>query len=251
MIVDPLFYLLAIPALIGVGISKGGFGAALGSLAVPLMSLAVPVPQAAGIALPILCVMDLIGVVAYRRQWDPANMRIMIPGALIGIAIGTLTFRYLDEALIRLLIGAIAVGFALNHWFVHSAAGAAAPRSLGKGTLWSGVSGFTSFVAHAGGPPLAVYLLPQRLDKTLYVGTTVIYFTVVNYVKLVPYAWLGQLSTGNLWTSLVLLPMAPLGMWLGFWLHDRIRTELFYRWTYRFLFLSGLKLVYDGLRAWI
>lgn len=245
MITDPWFYVLAFPCIMLLGLAKGGFGTGWGSVVVPILAILVPVPQAAAIVLPILCAMDLIGVWSYRKQWDRAAMPILLPGAALGIAAGTLSFRYLDEHMIRLMIGMIGVGFSLNHWFGRRRPEPAG-RSVVKGGFWSAVSALTSFVAHAGGPPLAVYLLPQRMDKSLYVGTTVIFFLVVNYAKIVPYIWLGVFSRENLLTSLALLPLAPLGMALGIWLHRNISGESFYRLTYVFLFLAGLKLLYDG-----
>jgi uncharacterized membrane protein YfcA len=251
VITDPLFYALAVPAFLITGISKGGFGSGLGSLAVPMLALAVPVPQAAAIMLPLLLAMDLVGLWAYRNKWDGANMRIMLPGAMVGMVLGYLSFRYLDEHWIRLLVGAIAIGFVLNVWLRPSVAGKAAGPSWAGGSFWSGLSGLTSFVANAGGPPLSVYLLPQRLDKTLFVGTTVLYFAALNYTKIIPYWWLGQFTDENLMTALVLLPLAPIGMGLGMWLHTRVRDAAFYRWVHILLLLSGLKLVWDGIAGLI
>lgn len=114
--------------------------------------------------------------------------------------------------------------------------------------MWSTLSGFTSFVSHAGGPPMMIYLLPKQLEKAVLVGTLTILFTVINYTKLIPYALLGQLSADNLATAAVLAPIAPLGVKLGAWLHDRIDEKLFYRLSYGFLLLTGLKLSWDGLR---
>jgi uncharacterized membrane protein YfcA len=230
-ITDPLFYLVAVPAVLLAGISKGGFGAGLGILAVPLMTLRVPPTQAAAIMLPILCLMDIFGIGAYRRTWDRANLTILFSGALVGTAIGAASFRYLDESLIRLLLGIIALAFIASRWFGRGDR-PPAPRSLVKGGFWGMVAGFTSFVAHAGGPPVSVYLLPQRLDKTLFVGTTVVFFFAVNYVKLLPYYWLGQFPQANLATSLALAPVAVAGVLLGIWLHDRIDVALFYRLCY-------------------
>jgi hypothetical protein len=249
---EPLFYALAVPVVLLVGISKGGFGGGAGMLAVPVLSFAMPLPQAAAILLPILCVMDLFALAAFRGQYSVPHLRPLLPGALLGIAAGTLAFGTLDERWLRLAVGAIAVAFALD-WVVGALRRRAPDRSEGTrpsargGALWGAVAGFTSTLAHAGGPPVAVYLLPQRLSPTLYVGTTVVVFTLVNYVKLVPYAWLGQLGSGNLATSLLLLPLAPLGVRLGRWLHDRLDETLFYRVAYGLLLLSGLALVRDGL----
>jgi uncharacterized membrane protein YfcA len=246
MIADPLFYAVAIPAVLLTGISKGGFGSALGGIGVPLMALAISPVQAAAILLPVLCFMDLVGVRVYFGKWDKENLKIMLPGALLGIAIGTLTFGLLTENAIRILIGGIAVAFPLNAWFGFGARQHPAGRSAIKGTFWSGVSGLTSFLAHAGGPPAMVYMLPQRLDKTTYVATISIFFMFVNAVKLVPYAWLGQFDAANLSTSLVLAPLVPLGVWLGLWLQNRIDTVWFYRIAQACLFATGLQLIYQG-----
>jgi uncharacterized membrane protein YfcA len=247
LIEEPLFYLLAVPAVLILGISKGGFGGGLGSLAVPLTALVVSPIQAAAVLLPILCVMDVHGAWVYRGRWDKANLKILMPAALIGLAVGTFTFRHLDAQIIRLLIGTIAVGFTIHFWLsgltaTPTARGADAVR----GGFWGAVSGFTSFIAHAGGPPMSVYLLPQRMDKTRFLATTVIFVLFMNYVKLVPYAWIGQFSAENVYTSLVLLPIAPIGMWLGIWLHRVVPEDVFYRVCYLLLFVAGLKLLYDG-----
>lgn len=248
MIEDPLFYLAAVPALLIMGISKGGFGGGLGVVAVPLLALTISPVQAAAIMLPILCVMDLFGLWSFRGKWDRTNTKIIISGAVVGIAIGTASFRYLDEHMIKLLLSAVALGFSGNYWLRrrNGERPAMAPSYL-RGGFWSLLAGFTSFAAHAGGAPLNVYLLPLKLHKTVFQATTVIFFTVINYVKLVPYAWLGQLSFANLSTSLAVLPIALVGIVSGIWLHSRVPQELFYKLCYGFLFLTGLKLLYDGI----
>jgi uncharacterized membrane protein YfcA len=249
IITDPVFYAAAIPAVLLTGISKGGFGSALGGIGVPLMALAISPLHAAAILLPVLCFMDLVGLRVYYRKWDNANLRIMIPGAILGVATGTLTFGMLSDDAIRILIGAIAVAFTLNAWLRFGAHQQPAGTSVIKGTFWSGVSGLTSFLAHAGGPPAMIYMLPQRLDKTTYVATISVFFMSVNAIKLVPYAWLGQFSAANLGTSLVLAPLVPLGVWLGLWLQDRVNTIWFYRISQACLLATGLQLIYQGSGA--
>lgn len=247
---DPLFFVIAIPALLLVGISKGAFGGGLGMLAVVMMALVVSPVTAAAIMLPILCLMDIFGVYAYRGRWHQANMRILIPAAVVGIVVGAVSFRYMDASLIRVVIGFIAVSFSLNYWLRPDTGEAPAREpSTVRGGFWGGIAGFTSFVTHAGGPPVAVYLLPQRLDKTTYVATIAILFIVINYVKLVPYAWLGQFGGENLLTSLALAPLAPVGMWLGIWCHKRVPEEWFFRVCYVLLFAAGVKQLFDGLSA--
>ncbi|MGK2740635.1 sulfite exporter TauE/SafE family protein [Tepidicaulis sp. LMO-SS28] len=246
MITDPWFYAAAIPAMLLVGLSKGGFAGGLGILGVPMMALVVSPLQAAGIMLPILIAMDMIGVWAYRKTFDKKNLMILLPGAAIGILIAFLAASYVTDSFVRLLIGGIALAFTLDHWIGRRAEAEAKPRNRLKGSFWGGVGGFTSFVAHAGGPPFQIYMLPQKLDKVVYVGTSVMFFTAVNLIKVPPYIALGQFQTENLMTSLVLLPLAPIGMLLGIKALHVIPEKPFYRIAYAALFLVGLKLIWDG-----
>lgn len=249
MIDNPWFYLAAVPAVLIAGVSKGGFGAGLGLLAVPMMALVLPPVQVAAIMLPILCLMDLVGVWAYWRKWDGRVLRRLALAAVVGIAIGTLTFHLLAPWSIRLLVGLIALGFAANYWMKRLVRNGAPQKPPGpaSGWFWGAVSGFTSFTAHAGGPPVNVYLLPLGLPKTQYQATTVGFFLLVNYVKLLPYAGLGLFTVENLATSAVLFPVAIAGILAGIWLHSRVPTGLFYTACYVFLALTGAKLIWDGL----
>lgn len=246
MLTDPFFLLVAIPAILITGISKGGFGGGLGMVAVPLMALAITPVQAAAIMLPILCVMDLVALWHFRGKADWQQLRILLPAAVVGIGLGTLGFQHLSDAQLKLMIGAIALGF-VCHRFLKRNSTEARPTSVARGSLWGTLSGFTSFGVHAGGPPLSIYLLPLKLQKTVFAATTVVFFTTVNQVKLVPYFWLGQFTTTNLSTSLLLAPLAPLGIWLGRQLHDRISDRGFFMICYGLLALAGVKLVWDGL----
>lgn len=243
---DPWFYAAAVPAVLITGISKGGFAGGLGVVAVPLMALAIPPLEAAGILLPILMVMDLIGLWGYRRDFDMRNLRLLLPGALAGVVLGALTAQIVRDHQIRLLVGLIAVLFVLYRWLGPVAAAPRRPSRIGA-AFWGAMAGFTSFVAHAGGPPFQVHMLPQRLDQRVYVATSVVFFWAVNLMKLAPYAWLGQLDTGNLATALVLMPLAPVGMLAGMWLLPRIRPALFYRICYVLVLIVGAKLIWDGI----
>ena len=247
MLTDPWFYVAATPALLLIGISKGGFGGGFGTIGVPMLALVIPPTQAAAILLPVLALMDLVGLYTYRGLWDRQQMRILGPGAVAGIVLGAVTFAVTSEDAVRLIIGTIAVGF--TAWrFIGAmiARSSKAQPSWVKGSFWSGVAGYTSFVAHAGGPPLNVYLLPQQLEKTTYVGTTVVFFALVNYVKLIPYGILGQFDATNLATSAVLTPLAPVGVLLGVFLHKRVSQELLFRVVYVGLLVTGIKLLWDG-----
>jgi uncharacterized membrane protein YfcA len=247
------FYPVAAVAIAITGIAKGGFGQGAGGLAVALMAMFIAPQEAAGIMLPILCAMDLFGMHAYRRSWSKRYLLIMLPGALVGIMLGALAFGLLPVNAIRLLLGIIAVTFALNAWLRLTERIArrltldrAAPGPA-AGAFWGAVSGFTSTLAHAGGPPFAVYMLAQKVDKSLFVGTSTIFFLVVNYAKLVPYYFLGQLNFGNLAVALLFSPLAPLGVWLGVWIHRRMSQATFLNATYTLLLVIGAKLIYDAL----
>jgi len=244
LIGEPWFWAVAIPAIVVAGISKGGLGGGAGSAATPLIALVIPPAQAAAVLLPVLCVMDLAGMRAYLGRWERRIMRIIIPAGLAGCALGTLSFRELNDHWIRVLLGAIALGF-LAYSFAPRRAPRAPPADR-QGWLWGSISGFTSFVAHASGPPLMVYLLPQKLDKVAFVATSVVFFGAINYAKIVPYWWLGLLELRNLSTSLVLIPVGIAGTYLGVWLQSRITPRWFYRVVYALLALAGAKLLYDG-----
>ncbi|MGX1096105.1 sulfite exporter TauE/SafE family protein [Amorphus sp. MBR-141] len=250
MITDPVFYLAAIPAVIMVGISKGGFGGSIAILGVPLMALVISPIQAAGIMLPILILMDLIAVASYWGVYDRKVLLMTLPGALAGLALGYLMATSVDEALVLLIIGVVAVAFSLDHWrkrYLTRTPPAEARHSFAKGSVWGLVAGFTSFISHAGGPPYQMYTIPLQLEKRIFAGTGVIFFFTLNTVKLVPYFLLGQFSAANLSTSAALLPVAVLATLLGVWLVKIVPQELFYRILYVVVFLVGLKLMADGI----
>ena len=246
MLHDPAFYVTAIIAVMIVGIAKGGLGSGVGIVGVPLMALTIAPARAAAIMLPILLTMDLFAMRAWWDRWDRENLRTMIPGGVLGTLIGWATFRMLSADALRLLVGALACGLSLA-WFLRRTEPARKPPSLARGTFWSTLAGFTSFSIHAGGPPTQVYLLSQQLDKGRFQGTTVAFFFTLNWLKAPMFAWLGQLDFDNLATSLVLLPLAPLGIWIGRTLHDRVDERLFYRIIYASLLLIGAKLIYDAV----
>lgn len=249
MISDPLFYLAAVPAVLIFGISKGGFAGGLGIVTVPMMALVIPPTQAAAIMLPILLIMDLAAMWAYRLNWDRGLMKILLPAGLCGTVLGTLSFRLLTTDAIRLILGLIAIGFVLHRWSRRGPAAAPAPRSAAKGWFWGTLSGLTSFIAHSGGAPLNVYLLPLRLRPAVMVGTVAFLFAAVNWSKVLPYSWLGLLNAENFVASALLVPAGVAGVWIGVWLQKRINEALFYRIVYVFLLLTGVKLLWDGMKA--
>lgn len=247
MITDPWFYVAAIPGVLLAGLAKGGFGGSLGMLAVPLMALVISPVQAAAIMLPILISMDMVGLVAWRGTFDARSIAIILPAALLGIAVGWATAAWVTEVEVRLIVGFVVLAFCVDYVLGGAARLEPKPHNRVKGSFWGTVTGFTSFVSHAGGPPFQMYMLPLRLDPRLFAGTAIIIFAVINAVKVVPYFFLGQFSPTNLWTSAVLLPLAPLATLIGVWMVKRIRPDTFYRYVYAILFVVGVKLVWDGV----
>lgn len=246
VITDPWFYAVAIPAVLLVGISKSGFGAGFGALGVPLMALAVPVPQAAAIMLPLLVVMDVLGLAALVRQCDRSLVRLLVPASLVGIVVGTLLFGWLSAAAVSGVVGALTLAFlAMRKFFPAKADAPPPPRWVGF--VYGVLSGFTSFVAHAGGPPMGFYVLPLKLKPIVFTATLAVVFAVVNMAKWIPYAWLGLIDVRNLVTSAVLVPFAPLGVWLGLKLAQRVSPVAFYRLFELGMLLTGIKLLWDGL----
>ena len=195
---DPLFASFAVGAVLLAGLSKGGFGGGVGFIGVLALAQVSSPVQAVAIMLPVLCVMDLIGVRAYRRDWHRPSMKVLGIGCLIGTVIGMLTFKWMDDQLIRLMVGIIAIVFFIDFFRAGGEKAAARTFSDPVGYTLGTISGFTSFVIHAGLPPVAMYLLPQRLDKRVHVGTIVELFFIVNYAKNLPYWRLGLFTTQNL-----------------------------------------------------
>ncbi len=250
LITDPLFYALAIPAVLLTAIGKGGFAGSAGGVAVPAMAVVLPVPQAAAISLILLCAMDLSGLKAWWGQWDKREMRVIVPGGIVGVGLGALLLGSLSPRMVAGLLGIITLGFvAYRLWSTRRGLPPPAPHSVVKGAICSAASGITSTLAHAGAPPLQIYMLPRRLPRATFAATNVVFFGVINYVKLVPYGMLGLFDWTNLLTSLVLLPLCPIGVHLGIWMQKRISEALFYRIVVWALLASGFKLVWDGFIA--
>ncbi len=247
LITDWYVYAVSVPAVLLLGISKSGFGAGFGALAVPMMALAVTVPQAAAILMPVLLAMDLHGIAALRQEVDKALLRFLLPSGLVGVLIGALLFKVLPAPVVAGIVGVFTLLFlAQRLLFPPRADSAPPPRWLGA--VLTTASGFTSFVAHAGGPPITAYVLPLKLRPVVFAATLSWFFFFINLSKWLPYAWLGLLDWRNLATSLVLLPLAPVGVWTGIRLARRIDPRLFYQLIYLGLFLTGVKLIWDALR---
>jgi uncharacterized membrane protein YfcA len=244
IISDPIFYLAAIPAVIIFGLSKGGFGGSAAALSVPIMALTIDPLTAAAILLPVMLIMDCTALWKFRGKFNAHHLKILMPASVVGVVAAGLLMKSVSEDGMRLFLGTITTLFCLNYWlkpFGHHKPGKV------EGYLWGAASGFTSTQIHAGGIPLGIYLYPQNLDKVILAGTSAIFLATVNIMKLIPYGLLGQFTTSNLSTSLVLIPLGPLGVLAGHWLLHRVDQKIIYRILYIFLFLAGIKLIYEAL----
>lgn len=246
---DATFFALAVPAVLIAGISKGGFGSGAGFMAAPMLALVLEPAQAIGLLLPLLMLMDVTGLRAYWRGWSWPHARRLMIGMVPGVLAGALFFRAVSADGIRLVVGGIAVGFVMFQ-FARKSGWLRPGRgfdTVGWGHFWGGISGFTSFVSHAGGPAASMYLLATGLDKTRYQATTVIVFWWVNLVKFPIYFLLGMFTAQSALANLLLAPVAVGGVLMGAHAHRVMSDRLFFAITYVLLTLTGTKLIWDAL----
>lgn len=243
---DPLFYAAAIPAVILLGLAKGGFSG-ISVLAVPLMTLTVSPVQAASVTLPILIVQDAVSVWVFRKAWDKRSLAILTPSALIGIVLAYLLAAHVSTAAVELAVGLVSLVFGARQLQITLRGAVKAHRSSDvMGVVWGATSGFTSQIAHAGGVPFQIYMLPKRLDRDVLIGTSAIFFATINWLKVPAYAALGQFTRPNMITSVALFPIAIASTIVGARLIRRVDPERFYVLIYGLLILTGVKLTWDG-----
>lgn len=243
LIASPTFWILAPIAVILVGIAKAGFGGGVGIAAVPIFITAVGDPKVAvGMMLPVLCVCDWFSLYHYRQTFDKHQLAVMLPGCLLGIAGASFFIGAISAAQMKFGIGIIALLFVIyqvgKEWLMKELA--AYRPSDWHGWLFGFGVGVTSTFAHAAGPVATMYLFPQKMGRRLYVGTTVVLFTLVNATKLIPYTLLDMLDLQRLSTSLLLLPFVPVGTLLGVWMNKHMREDVFSAVIYGLIFLAGI-----------
>lgn len=244
---DPYFWFVAVSAVFLVALAKSGLLSSIALVGVPLLTLVMAPREAAGLMLPILLVMDAFALYAYRRDVHWPNLKIMLPGAIVGVGFGWMVSSIVSDDMVMLAVGLITIVFILDTVLPIRKSLSGLPPSKPWGVFWGSFAGFTSFISHAGGPPFQIFVLPQKLSPATFAGTTAWFFAIVNAIKLIPYYFLGQISVSSLKLSLILVPVAALGMVIGIFLVRRISPKLFYRIAYVLVFLLGIKLTYDGV----
>ena len=242
---DVWFWVAAVIAASAVGMGKGGLPL-VGMLAVPIMALVISPVMAAGLLLPVYVVSDMFGLYAYRREFDRRVLAILLPGAVVGIGVGWATATIVPEAAVTLLVGVIGVAFGLNLILKRKITVQPKRAEVAPGLFWGALTGFTSFVSHAGAPPYQVYVLPLGLTKAVFAGTSTIAFAVINVVKLVPYYALGQLTVGSLQTAAILFIPAAIAVFAGVKLVRWLPEKLFFQIVTWALLVISLKLIWDG-----
>lgn len=243
------FFLYAIPAVVLIGLAKGGFSG-LGALGTPLMALGMDDPvRAAAILLPILIAQDVVGVAAFRKSWDGRVIAAMLPGAIAGILLGYLLAAKVSSAAVMAVLGAVTILFGVYRLWIERGGRIAASSDSPNwvGSLFGVATGFTSQIAHAGGPPFQMWVMPKKLPRDTFVGTSAIFFAVINWIKVPAFAALGEFTPANLIASSVMLPIAVLSSLAGVKLVRRVSMERFYTIIYVLMVVAGAKLLWDGI----
>ncbi|WP_114638972.1 sulfite exporter TauE/SafE family protein [Polynucleobacter necessarius] len=241
------FFVCAFISVILMGISKSGFGAGLGILSLPLMASQSSINEALAILLPLLIAMDLVGLRRFIKNADWKLLKLIIPPAFLGMLLGMIFFTAITPKVLTLSIGIFTLLFLIQNLAMEYFDFKEAKPYLWLGRAMGLTSGFTSFVAHIGGPPITVFMLRAKLLPMVYTSTLGVFFTIINFAKLGPYSYLGLLNFGQFATSLLLLPCVPVGVYFGFYLAKRISMKWYYRIVRFFLLVASIKLIADGL----
>lgn len=242
-----LFLLCVIPSIMLYGIAKSGLGGSLSLISIPLMTIVMPLSQALAIILPILILSDIVAVYKFRKQFDLDTVKLMTIGGGIGVAIGSLTYTYFSESLIKFLIGLMGFLFTTHYFIFKRKKIIPLKKSMLKGGTSSMVAGFASFCAHAGGTPTSIYLLPLRFKKEIYVGTRVIFFMFLNLIKLPFYVHLSFINLESLKQSIIFFPASLVGIYVGIQILKRIEEKLFYNIVYLLILISSIRLIIEYL----
>lgn len=243
------FFVLASISVLIIGISKSGFGAGLGVLSLPLMASESSIKEALAILLPLLIAIDLVGLRRFARNADWRILKLVLLPAAFGMLLGYLFFSLITPKILSLSIGIFTLLFLIQSLVMERLNMKEAKPYPWLGRLMGCISGFTSFIAHIGGPPITIYMLREKVSPLIYTSTLGIFFTLINFGKLVPYAYLDLLNFNQLATSILFLPLVPVGVYLGFYLAQKISAKWYYIIVQFFLFVASVKLIADGLMA--
>ena len=247
MEINFLFLACTVPAIMLYGIAKSGLGGSMSLISIPLMTVVMPLNEAIAIILPILILTDIAAVYKFRKQFDKDTVKLMVSGGIVGVIVGSLTYTYFTEELLKFIIGVMGFAFTAHYFLFKRKKKVPVEKSILKGSLSSIAAGFASFCAHSGGTPTSIYLLPLRLKKEVYVGTRVIFFMFLNLSKLPLYLALSILSIESLKQSIMFLPISFVGILIGYFILKKIKQDTFYSIVYTLILISSSKLLFDYL----
>ena len=245
MEINFLFFLCIVPAIIIFGIAKSGLGGSIALISIPLMTVVMPLGQALAIILPILILSDFIAVYKFRKDFDLDTLKLIVPFSAVGIFVGSITFSYFSEELLKFIIGLMGFLFSAHYFLFKKNKLIPAKKSILKGGVCSTVAGFTSFCVHAGGTPTSIYLLPLRMKKEIYVGTRVIFFTFVNLIKFPFYINLSMITYESFKHSMILFPLSIVGILIGYQILKHVEENLFYNIIYALILITSSRLVFS------
>ena len=245
MEINILFFIFVVPAIIIFGIAKSGLGGSIALISIPLMTVVMPLGQALAIILPILILSDFIAVYRFRKDFDFNTLKLIVPFSAIGILIGSITFSYFSEDLLKFIIGLMGFLFSSHYFLFKKNKTIPIKKSFLKGSICSTVAGFTSFCVHAGGTPTSIYLLPLRMQKEIYVGTRVIFFTLVNLIKFPFYINLSMITFDSFKQSILLFPLSIVGILIGYQILKYVEENIFYNIIYIIILITSSKLLYS------
>ena len=245
MEINLLFFLCVVPAIIIFGIAKSGLGGSIALISIPLMTVVMPLGQALAVILPILILSDFIAAYRFRKEFDLNTLKLIIPFSAIGIFVGSVTFSFFSEDLLKFIIGLMGFFFSAHYFLFRKNEKIPIKKSFLKGSICSAVAGFTSFCVHAGGTPTSIYFLPLRLKKEIYVGTRVIFFTFVNLIKFPFYIHLSMVTLESFKQSLMLFPLSVVGILIGYQILKHVKESLFYNIIYILILITSSNLVYS------
>jgi len=244
------FWIIAGLAAFLMGLSKGGVPM-IALLAVPLLSLYMEPALAAGLLLPLYNLADCYALYLFRKSFSARNLKIMLPGAVFGVLTGYLAVSVVPVDATKLLVAGIGLTYIFNALRGRLAQSPPPPRAadVPRGLFWGALAGLTSYISHAGGPPFQAYVLPQKLDKMVYLGTTAMFFTMVNLMKLPPFVMAGQITLDSLSQAIWVAPLALLGAWSGATISRILPDKVFFALIEVALALVSVRLIYEVLAS--
>jgi uncharacterized protein len=240
-----LFFLMAALVVFIIGLSKGGLGGTLGALATPMMALVMPPDQAIGLILPILMFADVFAVALHWGVWDRRLVWLLVPGSIVGVTIGTVFITNAPTATLRIGLGVIVLLFTLYKLFERAITARVKYTSRGwHGQMAGTIAGFSSALAHTGGPPVSIYLLMQDVTPRVFIATSALFFMILNWIKVPYYFYANLFDFDLLWQVRWLLPLVPIGAWMGRWIGTRLPKQTFEAVIVLLLGITGLLLIF-------